>query len=102
MKVGRKQIQKKGFQLKISSMYEIFCVFCNTLNGEERRQDNNQDLMQKVRSIKYMHKNGYYICKTCTLIRSNLPGHLDFQEQLEYMDEVCIDDIRKVVGIIHF
>ena len=44
---------KKVFQLKISSMYEIFCVFCKTLNGEERLQDNDPDLMQKVRDIKY-------------------------------------------------
>ena len=93
---------KKVFQLKISSMYEIFCVFCKTLNGEERLQDNDPDLMQKVRDIKYIHKNGYYICKTCTLIRSKLPAHLNFEDQLEYMDEVYMDDIRKVVGLIHF
>ena len=93
---------KKLFQLKISSIYEIFCVFCKTLNGEERLQHNDQDLLQKEGYSKYIHKNGYYICKTCTLIRSNLPGHLSLEEQLEYMDEVYVDEMRKVVGIVHF
>ena len=45
--------QKKNFQEYISSFYEVYCIFCKSLNGTEKAAEDDRGLNYEERDIEY-------------------------------------------------
>ena len=41
--------QKRNFQEYISSLYEVYCIFCKSLNGSEKVPEDDRDLNYEER-----------------------------------------------------
>ena len=41
--------QKRNFQEYISSLYEVYCIFCKSLNGTEKVAEDDRDLNYEER-----------------------------------------------------
>ena len=99
----RRRTEKRNFQEYISSLYEVYCVFCKSLNGTEKVADDDRDLnYYEERETEYKHGGSYWICKTCIKIRSNLLNGEFLEEMIENMEEEELDDMKEVVGLIRY
>ena len=94
--------QKRNFQEYISSLYEVYCIFCKSLNGTEKVLEDDRDLSYEERDTDYQHDGSYWICKTCQKIRSNLLNGEYLDNILEIIEEENNEDANEVVGVIQY
>ena len=94
--------QKKKFTEYISTLYEVYCIFCKSLNGSEKIAEEDRDLNYKERDTDFQQDGSYWICKTCINIRSNLLNGEYLEEILDVNEEEDIEDVNEVVRFIKY
>ena len=96
--------KRRLFLQKISSLFEITCIFCKSQSGYKKigDQDNDVELVRATEGdlTKYMHLGSLWLCKLCEEIKSNLRNGEPVVDALEQIQTRTIEEMQQVVGLL--
>ena len=92
--------KRRLYLTKISSVFEITCIFCKSQSGSMKIGVEDTDVKKVAGDLKkYMHNGSLWCCKLCAELKSNLRNGEPLSEALMQIQTRTLEEMQQIVGL---